>query len=256
MLKGRFVTLLSRDEIHVVRLSGRAKVFHTKSGMVDLKELKRKNVGDVIKTHLGKEFRVVESTFKDVIEKKAERAPQIVMPKDVGLILASVGLDPRKRLLIVDAGTGSGFLAMYLANFFPRSKVVTYEKNEEFARVAERNFRLLGLKNVVLKRKDALEGFDEKNVDLVTLDMKDAEKMVGEAYEKLKPGGWLVVYSPTIEQVIRVRKEISRMNFCEVRTIENVVREWQVETGRRTYTRPRTSGIMHTGFITFARKVG
>ena len=82
--------------------------------------------------------------------------------------------------------------------------------------------------------------------------MKNAEKVIKHAYKALKAGGYLVVYSPYIEQVISVLKKIQKFNFCEIKTLENIVREWQFEK----YTRPKTLGIMHTGFLTFARKVG
>jgi tRNA (adenine57-N1/adenine58-N1)-methyltransferase len=75
--------------------------------------------------------------------------------------------------------------------------------------------------------------------------------VVKHAYKALKPGGYLVVYSPHIEQVISVSREIEKKDFCDLKTVENIVREWQIEK----ITRPKTTGIMHTGFLTFARKV-
>jgi tRNA (adenine57-N1/adenine58-N1)-methyltransferase len=80
--------------------------------------------------------------------------------------------------------------------------------------------------------------------------MKDAEKIVEDAYNALKPGGWLVVYSPYIEQVKLVNEKIEKMPFVELKTIECIKREWQIGS----FTRPKTLGLMHTGWLTFARK--
>ena len=182
------------------------------------------------------------------ILKKLRRVPQIIMPKDASLILAYTGISPDS--LIVDAGSGSGFLAIFLAYYCRGGKVVTYEKRPDFAKVAKKNVELTGLKNIVVKEKDVLEGIDEKNIDLMTLDMKSAEKVVKMSFNALKPGGWLVIYSPYIEQVISVREEIEKLNFKEIKTVENIVREWRV--GRHTL--PEVSGVMHTGWLTFARK--
>jgi tRNA A58 N-methylase Trm61 len=60
----------------------------------------------------------------------------------------------------------------------------------------------------------------------------------------------LVVYSPTVDHLMGIVKELKKYDFIDVRTVENIVREWKVD-----YTvRPKTMGIMHTGFLTFARK--
>ncbi len=183
------------------------------------------------------------------ILKKLKRLPQIVTPKDASLILGYTGISPDS--LIVDAGSGSGFLCIFLAYYCRKGKVVTYEKRPDFAKVVRKNVKLSGLKNIVVKGKDILEGIEEKNIDLITLDMKGAERVVKNAFQVLKPGGWLVVYSPYIEQVISVRNEIENLNFTQVKTVENIVREWRV--GRHTL--PEVSGVMHTGWLTFARKI-
>ena len=182
------------------------------------------------------------------IFKKLKRVPQIIMPKDASLILAYTGISPDS--LIVDAGSGSGFLAIFLAYYCRKGKVVTYEKRPDFAKVAKKNVELTGLKNIVVKEKDVLEGIKEKNIDLITLDMKGSEKVVKMSFDALKTGGWLVIYSPYIEQVISVREEIEKLNFKETKTVENIVREWRV--GRHTL--PEVSGVMHTGWLTFAKK--
>ncbi len=183
------------------------------------------------------------------ILKKLKRLPQIVTPKDASLILGYTGISPNS--LVIDAGAGSGFLSIFLAYYCREGKVITYEKRSDFARVVRENVKLSGLKNIVVKEKDILEGIEEKNVDLITLDMKGAEKVVKNAFQILKPGGWLVVYSPYIEQVILVRNEMERLDFNKIKTVENIVREWRV--GRHTL--PEVSGVMHTGWLTFARKI-
>ena len=81
--------------------------------------------------------------------------------------------------------------------------------------------------------------------------MKDAEKMVKKAKKALKTGGWLVVYSPHIEQVKAVKEEMIKNGFKDIETIEVIKRKWKVDN----FTHPVPSGILHTGFMTFARKI-
>jgi len=240
--------LFSRDESYLVEVSDR--VFHTKSGIIELKKLKKKKYGDRIKTHLGKEFVLIKPNILDILNRKLKRLPQIIMPKDIGLIIAYSGI--QQGNLVVDAGTGSGYLAILLANYVRPGKVVTYENEKRFFRVAKENIKLSGLsKFIKIKKKDITKGINEKNVDVVTLDMKDAKKVVKHAHKALRLGGWLVVYSPYIEQVKEVVNEMKRRKFSEIKIVENIVREWQVEKS----VRPKTIGLMHTGFLTFARKM-
>lgn len=240
------VLLLSKDESYLVTAS--KKKFNVQSGMIDLGNLIGKIYGGKIKTHIGKEFIIVKPTMLDMFS-KFTRGAQVILPKDISLIFAYTGISPDS--LVVDAGTGSGFLSIFLGSYLTNGKVVTYENDGRFVKIAKGNIEMSGLKNVNLKRKDISKGIDEKNVDLVTLDLQHPEKIVKHAYKSLKTGGWLVVYSPTIEEVIKVTKGM-RKYFSEVKTVENIVREWQTE---RT-TRPKTIGLMHTGWLTFARNMG
>jgi len=246
--EGELVLLLSKDSSYLLEV--RKRKFQTKDGIFDLSKILKKKFGEKIATHLKKEFSIVKPNLIDIFEKKAERGPQIVMPKDAALILAYTGISPGS--FVVDIGTGSGFLAIFIANYIKPGKLVTYEKDKKMLKIVEKNIKISGLSEVIkIKNKDASKGISERNVDLVTIDVQNPEKIVKYAYKALKIGGWLVVYSPTIEEVIAVTRKIKELNFSYPKTVENIVREWQTE---RT-TRPKTIGIMHTGFITFARKI-
>jgi len=183
------------------------------------------------------------------ILKELKRLPQVITPKDSSLILAYTGIPTDAK--IVDAGSGSGFLAIFLAWYCPNGKIVTYEKRKEFAESVEKNIEKVGLKNIEVKNKDILDGIDEKDLDLITLDMKDCEKVVPEAYKKLSDGGWLVVYSPHVEQVTKVLGEMKKSGFKNCNCVENIIREWQSNYG---FTRPKSQGLMHTGWLSFGKK--
>src|SRR3989304_4225862 len=155
--------------------------------------------------------------------RKAKRGPQIIPPKDFGMIVANIGC-----------------------------KVYTYEIDEDFYQVAKKNIRNSGLHNIFLKKADITKWIDEKNVDMVTLDMKNPEKVIKNAYNSLKYRGWLVVYSLHVEELQRVWKELKKYNFSRITILENLQREWQIEDN--TFTRPMTHMLAHTGFLTFARK--
>jgi tRNA (adenine57-N1/adenine58-N1)-methyltransferase len=220
---------------------------HTDLGIVDLKALEGVAWGSIIESHLGRPFTVVKPRAPDFF-KHMRRTGAPMMPKDIGAIIAYTGVRPSDTIL--DAGTGSGVLAVYLGTI--AKKVITYESNEQFADNAKKNVALAGLDNVEVRHGDILQELDrlEGPFDLVTLDLQDASKAVPGAHKLLLPGGFLATYSPFFEQAAETRRAVEEAGFSEMSTI--IVGEQELEVGRRG-TRPSTR-VGHTGFITIARK--
>jgi len=180
--------------------------------------------------------------------KRLKRGPQVTLPKDIGMIVAFTGVG--RNSVCVDAGAGSGWLAIALGNIAKR--VTSYEWREDFARLAEENVKRAGLeKRVKVKKKNIFDGISEKNVDLITLDMADSDKVVPHAFKALKEGGYLVGYLPHAEQVQRFVKAVRESGFREDFCIECIVREILV---REAGFRPENMGLVHTAYLVFARK--
>ncbi len=180
--------------------------------------------------------------------RKLKRGPQVMLPKDIGMVLAFTGVG--KKSTCIDAGAGSGWLAVALGNV--AKKVVSYERREDFALLAEENVKRAGLARYVkIKRKDIFEGIEEEEVDLVTLDMADSEKVVPHARKALKEGGYVVGYLPHAEQVQRFVKALNEEKFRDVFCIECIVREM---LAREAGFRPDNMGLMHTAYLVFAKK--
>ena len=215
--------------------------FHTSNGVIKAAKIK---VGKIA-THLGKELLCCEADFIDKTERIA-RGPAIMAKKDIGNILANIPIDKNTKML--DAGAGCGMLAAFLARH--SSKVTSYESNEKHAAIAKKNWKLLEV-DVKLKNKDIYQGIDEKNVDVITLDLQFPEKVLSHAQKSLKRGGYLVIFSPHISQVQEVMKQ-AKERFLHLKTIELIERKWIVEELR---LRPEHMGLLHTGFVTFLRKI-
>ncbi|MDI6819699.1 MAG: tRNA (adenine-N1)-methyltransferase [Candidatus Hodarchaeaceae archaeon] len=224
---------------------------HTDLGVVDLSTVIGQEPGARLKSHTDKEFIVLRPRITDYLQ-KMRRVPQIMLPKDAAQIVAYTGVGPGD--LVVDAGTGSGALAIFLGNLVrPNGHVTSYEVREDFARLAEQNIREAGLSDIVrVKLKDIYEGIDERDIDLVTLDLAQPELALPHVELALKPGGHLAVFSPCIEHIQRLYQELPKYRFTNCRTIECLVREFEVRPGA---TRPRTRMVAHTGYLTFARRV-
>ena len=183
----------------------------------------------------------------DFFEKKAKRGPQVILPKDAGLIVTYSGLSSGSNIL--DAGTGSGWLAIFLGNLAYPGKVHTYEKRKEFYELAKKNIEASGLRNIKIYNDNIRKAKIKSKYDLITLDLQQPYDIIRTLDKSLKEKGVFVIYSPNIEQIkqsIEVFKELE----YKVRTFENIVREWQIGFS----SRPLHSGILHTGFLCFGYK--
>jgi tRNA (adenine57-N1/adenine58-N1)-methyltransferase len=220
-------------------------VVHTDLGVVDLSQA----VDGRVKSHLGHEFFVLEPRVLDIYE-KMPRVGSLILKKDLGAIIANTGVGTGD--VVVDAGTGSGGTAIMLGWLvMPTGKVYTYEKREKHASAARKNIALAGLRDYVeVKLQDIEEGIDE-NPNVITLDLPEPWKIARNAYEVLKRGGYIAVYSPYIEQARRGHQALKEAGFREVRTVEILEREIEVKA---VGTRPRTRMLGHTAYLTFARK--
>ncbi len=220
---------------------------HTDMGVINLEDPSAYSYGDKINSHLGVEFIIQKPRAPDFFT-HAKRSGAPMMPKDIGLIISNTGLCSSDHVL--DAGTGSGILAIYLGGI--AKKVVTYEKREEVIEIAGKNIAQAGLSSIELRRGDIVEEIQklEEKFDVITLDTIDASRVVPYIPKVLYPGGFLAAYSPFFEQTKEIRGAMERTGLTDVRTIETIERELSfTERG----TRPATTKVGHTGFITIAR---
>lgn len=244
IVEGREQTVAKARQYFVTDTS---KDVNTLYGRIDKKELEKPS-GSIVKTDKNKEFVILEAGFVDIF-KRFRKLPQTIPLKDIGLIIAETGIN--KSSTVVDGGSGSGALAAALANI--AKKVTTYDVRKDHIKVAQGNIKRAGLKNVKIKEKSLYEGIDEKSIDLITLDLPEPWKVLKHAGDSLRIGGWLVSYSPSVPQVQDfVNAAESEKRFMHIKTVELIERLWEVR-GRKV--RPKSTGIGHSGFLTFARKI-
>jgi tRNA (adenine57-N1/adenine58-N1)-methyltransferase len=229
------------------------KEFHTDLGIIKLGELLEKDYGDTIISHKGEEFRVLKPDINDMIA-KMKRGPQIVHPKDAGIIIAYAGISPGDT--VIEAGAGSGALTLFLANAVgPTGRVISYEVREDHAEIAKKNVELAGFSDrVTIKLGNIYEGIEEEHADHIVLDLPQPENVLPHAVEVLRPGGYFVAYTPCANQVHRFFQAFQeyKNEFYKPRVVEVLVREHEV---KKECMRPKTTMLAHTGYITFLRKL-
>ena len=179
---------------------------------------------------------------------KLKRGPQVVLPKDAGMIIAYSGIS--NQSLVLNAGAGSGWLDVQLGRIAKR--VVSYEKRPEFLEIAQKNVKRCSLENVEIRLRDVIErGFDEKEADVIVLDMAESHLAVAKAVESLKEGGMLVGYVPHTDQMAAFVNACEAVGFADTYAMEAIVRRMLV---RKAGVRPENMGMMHTAYLVFALK--
>jgi len=218
--------------------------FHTSAGVISKKELQ--SARSIIKSNKNKEFILLTPTFTDLWE-HLQRGPQIMIQKDIGLILAKTGLN--KNSTVVDAGGGTGSLCFSLANVC--KEITVYEIHPEHMKILEKNKELLGLKNVTLKHQNIYGGITEKELDLLTLDVPEPWLVLPHAEAAVKTGGFVIIYLPNLIQAHQFVEAATKTSIQVLEMIELLERKWEIHD---KILRPQFQMLGHTGFLIFARK--
>ncbi|MGQ9458750.1 MAG: tRNA (adenine-N1)-methyltransferase [Anaerolineae bacterium] len=249
--EGDLVLLLSGDRKRfLVRLKA-GETLHTHKGFIRHDDLIGKPLGRVVVTPIGHRFLVVEPSLDDLV-RMLKRITQIMYPKDIGYVLLKMNIGPGKR--VVEAGTGSGALALVMAHYVrPHGRVYSYEVRPDVLQLARRNLERLGLLDWVdLKERDIAEGFDETGVDACFLDVRTPWEYLPQAHAALKEGGFFGSVLPTANQVSRLLLELDLHGFSFPEVEEILLRPYKAVAAR---LRPMDRMVAHTGFLVFARKV-
>ncbi len=250
LLKGEKIVLIdSNFKKYIIDLRDKTDKFKG-IGVFNPISLEGIKYGEKIK--IGeKNFWVLKPSLMDKLQ-SLKRNAQIILPKDAAHIIINCSVESGNN--IVEAGIGSGALTIALASMVsPNGKIFSYDTRKNFIEHALRNVELANLSDYVFtKIKDITTGIDEKNIDVVVLDIPNPWDAIDHAWESLKIGGYFCSYSPLISQVENTVKKLKRKKFIEIKTMENIQREMIItEYG----TRPSFNMLGHTGYLTFARKI-
>jgi tRNA (adenine57-N1/adenine58-N1)-methyltransferase len=221
---------------------------NTETGVLDLDKIKKLKIGDEFEFNKQK-FKLLKPRFVDVF-RSIRRGPQIITLKDAAIIAVMTGMSSGDK--VVEAGAGSGALTSVLANQVkPGGKVYSYEYREDFYELAKNNLKNAKLSEFVeLKKKDIYQGIDERDVDVVVLDVPEPWRAVDHAKKALVPGGFLVCYIPTTNQLIELANQ-NWTGFFERFALEVNLRFMNLKP---VAVRPATKGLTHTGYLVFARR--
>jgi tRNA (adenine57-N1/adenine58-N1)-methyltransferase len=225
--------------------------FHSHAGFVPHLDIVGCLDGAEVVSTKGARYLVLRPTLEDFVV-EMPRGAQVIYPKDLATILMIADIRPGVKVL--ESGVGSGALSMAMLR---AGAIITgYELREDFANRAIANVRgFLGeqaLKNYHVELRNCYDGIDETELDRVVLDLPEPWLVVPHATQKMKRGGILVAYTPSITQAVQVRETFDE-RWTSERTLEVLHRTWHIE-GQAV--RPDHRMVAHTGFLTVARFIG
>ncbi len=246
---GSLVLLMTEGEKRYLIRVSKGKRLHCHIGVVEHDSLIGKSFGTVGWSLAGKPYLLLEPDLSDLMQ-RIKRSTQIIYAKDAALITQRLGL--RNGSSVLEAGTGSGSLTTALAwTIGPTGKVISVDANVEIQQLAAQNLERFGL----LAQVELLQGFLEDidlsvQVDSVMLDMREPWRCLPKVKELLKPGGRIVCFLPTTNQVGELLTHMEHSACVDIRIEELLLRQYKPVPDR---LRPEDRMIAHTGFIVSAK---
>ncbi|KAL3161774.1 hypothetical protein ABBQ38_008868 [Trebouxia sp. C0009 RCD-2024] len=153
--------------------------------------------------------------------------------------------------LFLESGTGSGSLTHSLARAVaPTGHVHTFEFHQPRAEAADKEFKEHGMGDVITTQQRNIEelGFPEElhgAADGVFLDLPRPWQAVASAAQCLRPDGVFCSFSPCIEQVQRTCAALEEQGFFAVRTMECLLRQYEVRQEKFTALGDDLQGPQH-----------
>lgn len=242
-----------KGKLHTITLVP-GKVFHTHRGGIAHDDIIGAPQGSVITGVGGSQFLALKPLLDDFVL-SMPRGAAVVYPKDAARIVGLTGIGPGSR--VVEAGVGSGALTCSLLRAVGDTGLVhSYERREDFAKVARRNIDTWFAEAPSQWRLtvgDLTQALDERELDAVVLDMLAPWDCLDAVATALAPGGVLVGYVATTTQLSRL-VESMRVHgvWTEPRAEESLVRTWHLDG---LAVRPDHRMIGHTGFLVSARRL-
>ncbi|ABX12586.1 tRNA (adenine-N1)-methyltransferase [Nitrosopumilus maritimus] len=225
---------------------------HTHIGVIKHSDAIGKEYGSRLITNKDKYVYLLKPTMYDYVM-KIQHGTQIVYPKDIGYIIARAGIESGQKIL--EIGTGSGSLTSCVASIVkPRGHVYTFDVDENFMKIAEKNIEKAGVSKYVTQHNQDLKTAKKmplKDMDVALIDLGDPWIVIPQVREMLKGSGSIFAICPTMNQLEKLTMTLVENEFTDIESTEHILRTIEAREGK---TRHSFQGIGHTTYLCFARK--
>ena len=242
-----FLTLRCKDKFH-----------HKRMGHIAHDEIIGSSPGALLTSEKGQPVVCLRLNFEDYILKRLKRRTSIIHPKDLASLVMRGDLFPGANVL--EAGIGSGSVTTMLLRLLGTGgRLISLERRREFINPALDNveearelFGDSGAMHQVIEG-DVYCGIGAVDLDMVLLDVPEPDLAAPFAWKALRPGGVLLSWLPTVNQVYILGRHLQQSEGWAVLDIRELIqRSWDVAENA---LRPFHKMTAHTGFLVKARKL-
>ena len=225
---------------------------HTHIGVIKHSDAIGKEYGSRLTTNKDKYVYLLKPTMYDYVM-KIQHGTQIVYPKDLGYIVARAGIESGQKIL--EIGTGSGSLTSFVASIVkPRGHVYTFDVDEKFMKIAEKNIQKAGVAKYVTQHNLDLKTAKKmplEDMDVALIDLGDPWVVIPQVRKMLKGSGAIFAICPTMNQLEKLTQTLVENEFTDIESTEHILRTIEAREGK---TRHSFQGIGHTTYLCYARK--
>ena len=248
---GDYAMLVSDDRKRFFLHLEADEVLQTHEGILQHNDLIGVPWGSITKSHLEASYYILEPALLDLLL-YIKRRSQIIFPKDIGYIILRLSVGPGQK--VIEAGTGSGALTTALAWMVgTKGKVISYDRREDMQALALRNLQRVGLENrVEFRVGDIAQGFGEKGIGSIFLDLPNPQIYLPQVRAALSNGGTFGAILPTTNQVSDLLQTLQNQDFTLIDVCEIYLRFYKPVPER---LRPTDRMVAHTGYLIFARQI-
>ena len=249
--EGDLILLIGSKQKYFIFPLVQGGTFQTHRGIVNHDDLIGQKWGTEIFSHKGSPFYLFQPGIEELIS-TTKRNTQIMYAKDIGYLLLKLNIVNGTK--VIEAGTGSGSLSQVIAAVIgSEGHLYSYEVRPEMQNLAKKNMKRLGVaieERVTFIEKNIENGFDQKDIDAIFLDVPNPCDYIDQVKTALVPGGFFGTILPTTNQIIKLLIELRRQQFAFIEVSEIMLRHYQAEA---TKLRPTDRMVAHTGYLIFAR---
>jgi tRNA (adenine57-N1/adenine58-N1)-methyltransferase len=117
--------------------------------------------------------------------------------------------------------------------------------------LARKNLERMGLvERVTLHNTDIMDGFVEKDMSALFLDLPNPQDYLEQVHSCLQSGGVMGAILPTTNQVAKMLTAMQRQHMALIEVCELLMRFYKPVPER---LRPADRMVAHTGFLVFGR---
>ena len=232
--EGEHALIIDRRGRRYLTLLRASTKFESHLGAFPHDDLIGAEAGCWMTTNRGHVLLAVKPTLAD-FALDMPRIATVGYPKDLGVILVYGDIFPGARVL--EAGCGSGAVTMALLRAIgERGTLVSYDLRQDMIDRTRQNveFVMPDPANLTLKLGDVYEGFEERELDRIVLDLPEPWRVAPHASEALLPGGIIVSFLPTVLQVHELARALRAVHTFEmIETMEVLAAPVECEQPQR-----------------------